>query len=288
MITKEQRLALSSKGYDVAFERNGRIFAVKTNAINNWTEEKKAEFSQETGLHYVFLNNEWVFYNPKQYCIVDDFLRYIGTDEKPEQPINYTNYTCLFHSCKAKSLDLSHWDVSNVSVFKYLFYNCSNLKFLDVSQWDVSNVKFFSATFCGCKSLRSLPIETWDVSNGQEFTKMFCECRSLQSLDLNTWNVSRSDDFEEMFYRCRSLQSLDVSNWEVNQYAYFEKMFFGCTKLQSLDLSKWCVNRGTHFAKMFSDSGLEKHYGKSSNQLARMLKQGEWANIEMSQADEGL
>ena len=262
MITKEQRLALSSKGYDVAFERNGRIFAVKTNAINNWTEEKKAEFSQETGLHYVFLNNEWVFYNPKQYCIVDDFLRYIGTDEKPEQPINYTNYTCLFHSCKAKSLDLSHWDVSNVSVFKYLFYNCSNLKFLDVSQWDVSNVKFFSATFCGCKSLRSLPIETWDVSNGQEFTKMFCECRSLQSLD--------------------------VSNWEVNQYAYFEKMFFGCTKLQSLDLSKWCVNRGTHFAKMFSDSGLEKHYGKSSNQLARMLKQGEWANIEMSQADEGL
>ena len=96
MLTKEQILALNSKGYDLVFEYKDKIYSIKTDSLSNWSEEKKLKFEQESGLTFSLIDDEWVFYNPALYSIWLGSLQYKGKDEKSEQPINCKNYTYMF------------------------------------------------------------------------------------------------------------------------------------------------------------------------------------------------
>ena len=61
----------------------------------------------------------------------------------------------LFEGTKFKYIDISYWDVSNVTNMTYMFYKCDELKSDgDLSKWDVSNVTDISCMFYKCDELK--------------------------------------------------------------------------------------------------------------------------------------
>ena len=68
---------------------------------------------------------------------------------------NVTNMEGLFNNCKKFNCDLSKWDVSNVKDMSYMFYNCGNFD-CDLSKWDVSKVENMSNMFYNC-NLKNTP-----------------------------------------------------------------------------------------------------------------------------------
>ena len=286
MLTKEQILVFNSKGYDIAFERKGKTYAIKSSSIDSWNEEKKMKFKQETGLDLALIEDEWIFYNPAQYKICVNALKYISEDKKPEQPINYKSYAYLFIEWEGKSLDLSHWDVSNGNDFMYMFYNCRNLQFLDLSGWDVSSSSNFTRMFFNCEHLQALDLSHWDVSKGKRFESMFYGCERLKSLNLASWDTSASD-LSFMFYGCKELKSLNLSGWNTSD-SDLSFMLYGCKSLESLDLSDWKVNANTDCQSMFENSGIAKINYSIKDKLAKLLQQGRWSEVKQGGVQDSL
>jgi len=81
-----------------------------------------------------------------------------------------TSMRTMFYLTEIPSIDVSNWDVSNVTDLGFMF-NGTNAN-PDVSNWDVSNVtdmfQMFSDSFNANPDCRN-----WDVSNVTRMTKMF-------------------------------------------------------------------------------------------------------------------
>ena len=70
------------------------------------------------------------------------------------------------------SMNLSNWNVSNVTDMGKMFYNNVYLTTLDLSGWDCSNVTEYADMFKNCKSLTSI-----NMSNCNEYTIQFIKDR---------------------------------------------------------------------------------------------------------------
>ena len=136
------------------------------------------------------------------------------------------------------SLNVSNWNVSNVTDMNGIFGGCSSLTSLDVSNWDVSNVTNMYSMFYHCSSLTSLDVSNWNVSNVTTMYNMFTDCSSLTSLDVSNWDVSNVNDISNMFYDCISLTSLKLFDFsKLTSITDINKLFTNCKKLIEVDLS---------------------------------------------------
>ena len=68
----------------------------------------------------------------------------------------------MFLGCsELLTLDVSNWDISNVTNMSYMFWGCSELLTLDVSNWDISNVTDIGSMFMGCVKLTTIgPVDS--------------------------------------------------------------------------------------------------------------------------------
>ena len=113
---------------------------------------------------------------------------------------NVTNMEGLFNNCKKFNCDLNKWDVSNVKDMSYMFYNCGNFD-CDLSNWDVSNVTNMYTMFEGCSKFKGKGLENWDVSKVESISYMFFDCINFDC-DLSNWNVNNVKNMKRMFYNC--------------------------------------------------------------------------------------
>ena len=113
---------------------------------------------------------------------------------------NVTTMEGLFNNCKKFNCDLSKWDVSNVKDMSYMFYNCGNFD-CDLSKWDVSKVENMYTMFEGCSKFKGKGLENWNVSKVENISYMFFDCINFDC-DLSNWNVNNVKNMERMFYNC--------------------------------------------------------------------------------------
>ena len=113
---------------------------------------------------------------------------------------NVTNMEGLFNNCKKFNCDLSKWDVSNVKDMSYMFYNCGNFD-CDLSKWDVSKVENMYTMFEGCSKFKGKGLENWNVSKVENISYMFFDCINFDC-DLSNWNVNNVKNMKRMFYNC--------------------------------------------------------------------------------------
>ena len=113
---------------------------------------------------------------------------------------NVTTMEGLFNNCKKFNCDLSKWDVSNVKDMSYMFYNCGNFD-CDLSNWDVSNVTNMYTMFEGCSKFKGKGLENWNVSKVESISYMFFDCINFDC-DLSNWNVNNVKNMKRMFYNC--------------------------------------------------------------------------------------
>ena len=129
----------------------------------------------------------------------DTFFKYI--DISGWDVSNVTNMRCMFFSCEGlKSVgDISGWNVSNVTDMAYMFCDCYYLN-QDISDWDVSSVTNMALMFCNCEYFNQ-NISNWNVSSVKDMTSMFCHCKHFNQ-DISKWNVSSVTDTDDIFYDC--------------------------------------------------------------------------------------
>ena len=138
-------------------------------------------------------------------------------------------YEKLGPGTEQNPIDFNDIDVSNIDSFydhKGIFEK-TKFKHIDISDWDVSNVTNMAYMFCMCKELESVGnISGWDVSNVTNMIGMFYESRSFNQ-DISSWDVSNVTSMSFMFYGCESFNQ-DISKWNVSNVIYNNKIFENC------------------------------------------------------------
>ena len=133
--------------------------------------------------------------------IIEDRYDKLGPGTK-ENPIDFNDIDVsnlnsfrnkgkgIFEETKFKYIDISDWNVSNVTNMSYMFYACKELKSVgDISEWDVSKVINMSFMFTGCKKINQ-DISKWDVSSVTDMSYMFYDCENFNQ-DISDWDISK-------------------------------------------------------------------------------------------------
>ena len=123
----------------------------------------------------------------------------------------YELQVIIFNLIEKGISDLNCIDVSKIDDMSWLFHslNFSDtelkcLRQLDISKWDVSNVTDMHAMFCGCPEFNA-DLSKWDVSNVKNMSSMFEGCANF-TCDLSNWKVSKDTKLKWIFYLCKNLK----------------------------------------------------------------------------------
>ena len=85
---------------------------------------------------------------------------------------------------KDMNINISNWDVSNVTNMAEMFNNCCSFD-CDLSNWNVSKVENMSGMFFYCAKFKGIGLEKWNVKRVKDMSFMFDECTSIKKLP--TW-----------------------------------------------------------------------------------------------------
>ncbi|MBQ6519901.1 MAG: BspA family leucine-rich repeat surface protein [Anaerolineaceae bacterium] len=187
------------------------------------------------------------------------------TEVEIKDKIIVTDAQLMFKDFKyVKKMNLSNFDVSNVTSMNNMFLGCSSLTSLDLNSWDTSSLTNMSSLFNLCSSLTDLNMNGWNTSAVTTTNNMFNGCRSLTSLDLSDWNMSSVTDMRGMFYHCTSLTDLDLGGWNTSNVTNMMYMFTECSSLKNLNVNGWNTDKVTDMGGMFNKCGSIKELDLSS------------------------
>lgn len=161
----------------------------------------------------------------------------------------------IFNDCeKLSNINVSNWNVSNVTSTEKAFANNFLLKSLDLSNWDMLNCENSQMMFYSDTALTSIGnTSNWNVSKITTTHSMFEGCSKLQSLNTSKWVFSNLTNADSMFSNCQVLTKLDTSNWGMGKVIYFGFLFNNCYALTSLNVSKWDTSNANNFNAMFNE-----------------------------------
>ena len=137
---------------------------------------------------------------------------------------------------------ISTWDVSQVTLMNYLFYNKSTFND-DISNWDTSAVTNMDSIFRGA-SLFNQDIGSWNTGNVTNMKYMFSNAYAFNQ-DIGTkqvtpeggttytaWNTGKVENMSRMFYMQTSGISVfdqEIRGWDVDEVTNFFLMFTEAT-----------------------------------------------------------
>ena len=186
-----------------------------------------------------------------QFAFVEDVCSRIAFSSK----INILNDAYMgymFSGCaELTSLDVSHFDTSQVTNMGSMFEKCTELTSLDVSNFNTTSVTTMNYMFNECASLTSLDVSNFNTTSVMYMRYMFNRCYKLTSLNLSHFNTSKVTDMSYMFQDCRSLTSLDVSKFNTTSVTNMKWMLSGLYTLSSLDVSNFNTTSVTDMGYMF-------------------------------------
>lgn len=118
------------------------------------------------------------------------------------------------------TLDLSNWDVTNVTSLKETLYNAFGVVELNVSSWNTSKVKDMSGFLKMVDSSEEsclttiIGFEDWDVSKVTTMSNMFYDCINLTNVDFSLWEPRSLTDISNAFYDTLYLDLHIFDNWD--------------------------------------------------------------------------
>lgn len=144
-----------------------------------------------------------------------------------------------------KEIDVSDWDVSEVTTMEYAFHYCKRLPVLDVSNWDVSSVKDMRGLFRVCEALTVIDLSKWETSSVEELNEMFRGCKNVEVLDLSGFDTAFVTCMKRMFYQCYKLKTIYVTdNFQTQAVTSSDEMFYELPLLVGGNGTAFGENRG--------------------------------------------
>ena len=172
-------------------------------------------------------------------------------NDKPVVSMSY-----MFYNSKAKSLDLSSFDTSNVKNMSFMFQR-SSATLLDLSSFNTSNVTNMQGMFEYSKST-SIDLSTFDTSKVTDMGSMFSNSDAT-FLDLNTFNTSNVTNMGHMFENSAA-NSIGLNNFNTSKVIYMGSMF-SSSQATTLDVSSFDTSNVTSMGNMFNRSFATTIYG---------------------------
>ena len=185
-----------------------------------------------------------------QYCYLEEDNNYITFK------FNVRIKTCayMFEDLEyIKEIDLSGFDMSQVTSMKSMFNNCINLEYINLNNINISSVEDMSYLFSSCISLESIDLSNLDISKVTNISSMFSYCENIEYINLNNLNISSVKDMSYLFYECNSLTSIDISK-NLSSVINMSYLFYGCESLESIDLSYFDISKIINIEFMFDYS----------------------------------
>ena len=156
---------------------------------------------------------------------------------------NVTSMESLFQYCSGlASVTLPKVTSKKIQNMQYMFNGCSALTSVDLSGWNVENVRMMTNLFKGCFNLKEINLSGWVPKSLEEIYGMFSNCTSLESINLSGWNLENMTEIQYMFSGCTSLKTVDLSNWKTPKLSVLGRLINGCGSLTYANLSGWDVS----------------------------------------------
>ncbi len=212
---------------------------------------------------------------------------------------------------KTTAIDLSGFDLSNVSITSNWFENGSNLQSIVVGDNRKINSSESVAMFKNCSYVTEELLNHFDFSSCEDMSQMFYGAgnNSVASinmdtsnainmkemfknskftiLNLKTFDTSNVTDMSYMFDNSE-LQSIDLSNFKTSKVENLSCMFKNCSNLITIDFSSAVLNMGTSISYMFKDcSKLTTIYAKSDANWAYDCTGGHYSSLSLDDTFEG-
>ena len=159
-------------------------------------------------------------------------------------------YDYLFNGCpKLNTIIFPEGFLKKGTDVYHMFSDCSSLKNIDISKWDVSNLSSLGNLFA-YSYVESLDLSSWNLKKCTIFSGCFEGCSKLKTLimptltpdKIKTSNGNKSAPFKAMLRNCSSLKEFDISHWEeINVDAVYR--FMEGSGIETFNLS--CINLKT-------------------------------------------
>jgi surface protein len=192
----------------------------------------------------------------------------------------------MFSYCSFTTLDLSGWDVSNVTNFDDMFYHSSNLTTVDLTGWTLSIPSNMSTISMGnifrdasvtdvilddmvftClisgllsnnSSIKKISAKNWVIpsSFNNVFFRFFGGGTTVEEIDVTGWDLSNASDINGLFgtngsYGTNLNRIVGLDTWDTSNITNMSYMFQGCVGLTELDLSSFDTSNVTTMQAMF-------------------------------------
>lgn len=167
-----------------------------------------------------------------------------GSYDSETTPHGLKSY--LRYSRNDFNIDISDWDVSNVSDFSYMFYKCENFN-QPLSKWKTTSASNMKGMFQNASAFDQY-INTWSVGGVYDMSYMFNSAYSFKQ-SLSMWNVSNVSNFEWMFSDNVPFNG-DVTTWDTSSATNMSNMFNYAYAFDR-DISHWNVDNVTSWTDIF-------------------------------------
>ena len=134
----------------------------------------------------------------------------------------------------------------------YMFFNCENIISLDLSHFDSSEVKTMHKMFYKCFSLEVINLENLDTSKVENMQYMFGKCRGLKEITFpRTFKTNNTNDISYMFFDCNKLENINNLSFDTKLVTNMHSLFQNCYLLEKLDLTSFSTEKVTDMIFMF-------------------------------------
>jgi len=186
----------------------------------------------------------------------------------------------MFYKMKGvTSLDLSHFDTSNVESMYNMFGGMENITQLDVSNFNTSKVVSIGQMFHTMKKLEYLDLSNFDTSKVTSMPRMFLGTTNLSYLNISSFDTSLVTDMYGMFNGMSNITELDISSFDTSNVTSMSYMFNGMSNLKTIYVgTNWITESVTSSNSMFGSN--TKLVGGSGTTYDGNHKDKEYARID--------
>ena len=205
------------------------------------------------GIIYIYTTLDKIYMNPFSSNMFYKMKGVTSLDLSHFDTSNVTNMIYMFYGMSnLTNLDVSHFDTSKVTNMADMFGEMSNLTNLDVSHFNTSTVTNMSYMFYGMSNLTNLDVSHFDTSKVTSMTSMFEGMSNLTNLDVSHFDTLNVTSMSNMFNGMSSLTNLDVSHFDTLNVTSMSDMFNGMSNLTNLDVSHFNTSKVTNMSYMFN------------------------------------
>ena len=92
------------------------------------------------------------------------------------------------------SVDLSHFDATQLSQAQHFLRKCTSLKTFIKPKTTTNNLENMIGMFRGCSAIETIDLSNLQMEKADQISNMFYECKSLKSIDLSNLNFQSLDE----------------------------------------------------------------------------------------------